>query len=148
MTSASTIAIAPAQPDDVPAILTLLSANGLPTDGFEAHAANAYVARRDGELVAAAALESYPDGGLLRSVVVSTACRGERIGQRLVEHIIDLARAKRLPALYLLTTTAADYFPKLGFVATSRESVPESVRQSLEFTTACPASAAVLVRAL
>jgi amino-acid N-acetyltransferase len=148
VSGASTIAITPARPDDVPAILALLSANGLPTDGFEAHAANAYVARREGELVGAAALESYLDGGLLRSVVVSTTYRGERIGQRLVEHIVDLARAKRLPVLYLLTTTAADYFPKLGFAATSRESVPEGVRQSLQFTTVCPASAAVLMRVL
>ncbi len=50
--------------------------------------------------------------------------------------------------MFLLTETAAHFFPRFGFRAISRGEVPESVRASLEFTTACPKSALVMERAL
>jgi amino-acid N-acetyltransferase len=46
--------------------------------------------------------------------------------------------------VFLLTETAAKFFPRFGFRAVSRADVPESVRASLEFTTACPQGALVM----
>jgi len=48
--------------------------------------------------------------------------------------------------MYLLTTTAAHYFPKFGFTETTRETVPDDIAATEEFTRACPASAVVMVR--
>jgi amino-acid N-acetyltransferase len=50
--------------------------------------------------------------------------------------------------LFLLTTTAEDYFARLEFERVTRAEVPPGVANSLEFTSACPASAAVLRRTL
>jgi amino-acid N-acetyltransferase len=143
-----TIDITPARQDDLAAISRLLTADGLPIDGLAAHLDSALVARDAGRVVGAAAVEIYRDGGLLRSVVVDPEFRGTGLGRQLVEAVTSLGRARGLPALYLLTTTAAGYFPKLGFVAIPRDQVPASVQQSVEFTSACPASASSLMKPL
>jgi arsenate reductase len=136
--------IDPARPDDAPAILALLEASHLPTDGLPDHLATAIVARQNGRIVASAALEMYPDGALLRSVAVDPALRDTGLGTRLTEAALRLAEQRQTPAVYLLTTTADRFFQKFGFAAISRADVPASVRQSVEFTSACPASAIVM----
>ena len=103
-----------------------------------------FVAEDNARIVGAAALECYDDGALLRSVVVEASARGLGIGKRLTMAAVEQARSLELPAVYLLTTTAAAFFPKLGFELTTREAVPPSVRQSIEFQSACPGSANVL----
>jgi N-acetylglutamate synthase-like GNAT family acetyltransferase len=50
--------------------------------------------------------------------------------------------------LYLITTTAAPFFERLGFEPVQREAVPEGIRKSPEFASICPTSAAVLRRSL
>jgi amino-acid N-acetyltransferase len=130
---------------DEPAILRLLADNGLPTDGLLDHLDTALVARLGSRVVACAALEVYADGTLLRSVAVETALRGSGLGQHLVRAALDLARERGSTAVYLLTTTAEEFFPRFGFRRISRAEVPPGVQTSVEFTSACPASAAVMV---
>ena len=67
--------------------------------------------------------------------------RGTGLGMRLTEERIGWARKQRLEALYLLTTTAAPFFGRLGFVEVARASAPAAVQTSREFATACPAGA-------
>ncbi len=50
--------------------------------------------------------------------------------------------------LYLLTTTAADYFERRGFTRIERSQVPERLRATAEFQGTCPASATVMKAAL
>jgi amino-acid N-acetyltransferase len=133
---------------DGPSILQLLREAGLPIDGLVEHLNTAVVARDGAALLGCAALEVYPEGALLRSVVVAPAARGRGLGQRLTEAAITLAESLGAPALYLLTTSAEAYFPRFGFVRTTRERVPASVQQSIEFRSACPASAVVMGRTL
>ena len=148
MSAPAAVDIEPARRSDLEAIHDLLLLNHLPLDDFDRHGDSALVARQDGRIVGAAALEEYGDGGLLRSVVVAAEHRGTGLGQRLVDAVMQLARSKHLPAVYLLTTTAATYFPRMGFVPISRDRVPAGVQQSVEFVSACPASAAVLMKRL
>ncbi|HLG53825.1 MAG TPA: arsenic resistance N-acetyltransferase ArsN2 [Vicinamibacterales bacterium] len=143
-----TTGITPAQPEDLAAISRLLSADDLPLEGLADHLATTLVARSQGHVVGAAGLEVYAEGGLLRSVVIDRGFRGTGLGRQLVEAVTGLARARGLPALYLLTTTAAAYFPKLGFVVIARDEIPMGVQQSVEFTSACPASASALMKRL
>jgi N-acetylglutamate synthase-like GNAT family acetyltransferase len=49
-----------------------------------------------------------------------------------------------MPAVYLLTTTAESYFPRFGFVTVPRAAVPEGVRTSIEFRSACPSTATAM----
>jgi amino-acid N-acetyltransferase len=142
------IDIEDAAASDRVAVLALLADAGLPADGLEQHFATAIVARRDGVVVGSAALEIYQHGALLRSVAVAAVARGTGLGVRLTEEAIARARARRMPALYLLTTTADRFFPRFGFTTITREEVPDSVKSSVEFRSACPASAVVMRKAL
>ena len=136
-----------AMPEDVAAMLELLRGNALPLDGLLDHLPTALVARSLGRVVGVAALEVYDDGALLRSVTVDATLRGHGVGNRLTAAALDLAGTLRLPAVYLLTTTAEGYFPRFAFSRISRDEVPPGVQQSVEFRSACPASAVVMKRA-
>lgn len=133
---------------DLEGVLALLADYKLPPEGLAEHLETTLVARRAGRVIGSAALEMYVDGALLRSVAVSREFQGQGIGRRLTEAAIALGQSLRTPAIYLLTTTAEGYFPKLGFERTDRDVVPESVKASVEFKSACPASAIVMSRLL
>ena len=143
-----THAVQAARPDDFDGISELLRDNKLPTDGLREHLATALVVRDADTIVGSAALEVYEDGALLRSVAVAPGSRNSGLGQKLTDAAIELARARGVPALYLLTTTADRYFPRFGFERMDRSGVPAGVQRSVEFTSACPASAIVMRRVL
>ena len=134
--------------DDLGAIERLLVASGLPLDGARNAFANGVVARERGEVVGAAAIERYGPAGLLRSVVVEPTVRGTGIGATLVDSSELLARDLGINELYLLTETAETWFVNRGYRAIGRDLVPEAVRGSIEFTTACTSTAVAMRRAL
>ena len=133
-----------ARSDDLDAVLRLLTENHLPLAGLREHLATTLVARQDGTIVGSAAVEMYADGALLRSVAVAPAMQRHLLGRELTEAAIHLAQERDARAVYLLTTTAAEYFPRFGFEPITRADVPASVQTSVEFTSACPASATVM----
>jgi amino-acid N-acetyltransferase len=128
---------------DLPVVEGLLLQAGLPLDGLR-KSQRLMVARIDGRIVGSAALEAYENGVLLRSVVVAEELRNSRIGQRLTSAALAAASAMGHRMAYLLTTTADGFFGRFGFVAIDRAEVPADVKQSVEFTSACPASALVM----
>ena len=137
-----------ARPADTADILALLAHYHLPAAGLEDHLKTTLVARRQSRVVGSAALEVYADGALLRSVAVAPEVQGQGLGRELTGAAERMARGLDIPALYLLTTSAEAYFPKLGFERIAREDVPESVQTSVEFTSACPSSAIVMRKQL
>ena len=138
------IDIEQAGPRDQQNILDLIAACGLPEAGLRHHLDAAVVARADDRIVACASLELYGDGALLRSVAVAHTMRGSGVGRRIVQAALALANERGAASVYLLTTTAEHFFPKFGFAPVSRDEVPPGVRQSVEFQSACPASAVVM----
>jgi N-acetylglutamate synthase-like GNAT family acetyltransferase len=132
---------------EFPAIEVLLVQAGLPLEGFR-QSEKLTVATLDGRIVGAAALEVYPNGVLLRSVVVAEDLRGSGLGQRLTAAALLAASRAGHRTAYLLTTTAGGFFRRFGFAAIDRSEVPADVSQSIEFTSACPASALVMRAAL
>ena len=114
------------------------SERDLPTAGVRECLGHAVVARENGRLVGCAALEVYADGALLRSVAVDERLRGRGVGHQLTEAALALARQAGAPAAFLLTTTAGEFFPRFGFERITRDEVPAGVRDSIEFTSACP----------
>jgi amino-acid N-acetyltransferase len=137
-----------ARPEDLAAILELLERHRLPPDGLRDHIATTLVARRAGSVIGTAALEIYEDGALLRSVAVAPEAQGHGIGRQLTSAAVRWAHELQAPAIYLLTTTAARYFPRLGFERIERADVPAGVRTSVEFASACPSTAIVMRRML
>jgi amino-acid N-acetyltransferase len=144
----SEVLIEDAMPADASSVLGLLERTHLPTDGLLEHLSTTLVARDSGRIVGSAALEIYNDGALLRSVAVDPAMQGTGLGHRLTEAVTERAIEMGVPALYLLTTTAEHFFPRFGFSRIERDDVPASVQQSVEFQSACPASAVVMRKLL
>ena len=140
--------IRPAVSSDLARIEQLLVASGLPVAGVAEALSGFFVAEHKGTLVGVVGVEECCEYGLLRSTAVEAAWRSRGLGRKLVEHAIAAAEAKGVKALYLLTTTAERYFPSFGFAPTSRDLVPTPVLESVEFRTACPASATVMTRDL
>ncbi len=141
-----TVSIQVAEASDLPAVLALLDRSGLPRDGLAEHLGTTLAARENGAIVGCAAVEVYGSAALLRSVAVEVTRRGEGLGERLTEAALGLARERGVQEVFLLTETAAGFFPRFGFRSIERNAVPAIVQASVEFTSACPASAMVMVR--
>ena len=62
----------------------------------------------------------------------------------MVDAVRGEAAALGLERLWLLTTTAADFFERMGFQRTDRDSAPPAVRSSAQFAGLCPAGATCL----
>lgn len=139
-------AVQPASRKELPEILELLKEADLPVEGVEEHLESFLVARHGGALVGCVGMEIYGDVGLLRSLAVRPSTRGAGVGRRLVEELFQRAREKGLTALYLLTTTAEEYFPRFGFVVVQRQDADPRLHASEEFRGACPDSAICMVR--
>jgi amino-acid N-acetyltransferase len=93
-------------------------------------------------------LELLGEVALLRSLVVSAQRRGQGEGLALLRHAEAHARQQGVRALYLLTTTAAEFFARHGYRPADRESAPPAIRATREFAGICPASSAFMFRIL
>jgi amino-acid N-acetyltransferase len=131
---------------DLEAVFSLLDRSGLPTAGVADNFSQFLVAEADGRLVGVVGLELYGESALLRSAAVEESWRGSGVGRVLVERALDLARERGIEDVYLLTTTAENYFPKFGFVCVRRDEVAQGVQSSVEFRSACPESATVMCK--
>ena len=65
-----------------------------------------------------------------------------------MRRVLDHARERGVQDVYLLTTTAEDYFPRFGFRRVDRREVPAEVQASVEFRKACPGSAVAMRKSL
>lgn len=99
-----------------------------------------------GHDVAFGGWEMYGRDALLRSIVVPQKTRGGGVGREMVLALIDQARARGVTRLWLLTTTAAAFFAKMGFRQVDRATVPVAIAATAEFADLCPASAVCMSR--
>jgi len=137
------VALRRAQPADRPTVEALLRTRELPQDGLLDHFENFWVADSDGEVLGTAGLEVHGRLGLLRSLAVHPDAGGAGIGSRLTWQLLEEAVGLGLREVFLLTTTAADFFPRFGFVRLRRREVPQDLQKSAEFI-ACPVTATAM----
>ncbi len=141
--------VTPAVASDLPAIVDLLAANGLPTADVQEGSAPAFwVIWREKRLIGVIGLESFGTVGLLRSLAVSAEHRRTGLGVTLTHALESHAMRSGLTSLVLLTETAAGFFKRLDYEVVTRDEVPASVQASAEFRTLCPASAVCMMRRL
>lgn len=141
----------PAQGADLPGIVTLLTACGLPaSDLNEASLAHFQVVESAARLVGVAGLDVAAGHGLLRSVAVAPDFRGTGVASRLVKTVEDAARNSALTALYLLAkdAKAASYFARIGYAPVDRARVPPALLALPEFSQLCPQSSPCLRKVL
>jgi N-acetylglutamate synthase-like GNAT family acetyltransferase len=144
----ATFTCEPARPHDLGHALALLRAAKLPDQGVADQFGHYMVVRNLGELVGLCGVEVHGKYGLLRSLVIDPAFRGEGAGDCLVRGILDFGRRLELRALYLFTGDTEGYFQRHGFQAMARAEAPEEVRRSWQAQTGCPESAVLMTRSL
>ncbi len=144
-----TLSLEPATVDH-PYVESLLERNGLPTGDLdpERDALFLYVCFRGDERVGVGGVEIHGANGLLRSVVVEEDARGTGIGRALCEKLEGRAAAAGVERLYLLTTTAGEFFRDLGYEAADRADVPASISETSQFSELCPSTAVCLSKRL
>lgn len=142
------IVVRHARKTDFSSVVALLAAAQLPPDDAASWIDHFVVAERDGEVVGAAGLELYGDSALLRSVVTANDVRGTGTGAALTNAAIEWARAMRIESVYLLTTSAGDWFPRFGFERITRDDVPAEVKASVQFQLVTCSTATVMRRKL
>ena len=134
--------------DDLGYVEDLLAAADLPTEDVQAKPGSFVVALADGRRVGVGGIEQYELAGLLRSVVIDPEFRGEGYGASLCEALEGRARAGGVETLYLLTTTAADFFETQGYERIEQSAAPKDIQQTTEFADLCPDSATCMRRHL
>ena len=149
MTTTTIPAISPAVAGDLPAVHRLLEASSLPAaDVTAAMLAHFLVARRGGGLAGVIGLEPLGEVGLLRSAAVAAEERGRGLGLALTEAIERHARILGVRRLYLLTTTAAGFFGRLGWRAVPRAEAPAAIQGTTEYRELCASTSVCMVKAL
>jgi amino-acid N-acetyltransferase len=132
-----------AVPQDLPALLALLSEAKLPTEGVAEHLHSFFVVDDGGRIVASAGLELRGDAALLRSLAVAADVRGTGLGAAVLRRAL-LEAQDRTGGVYALTTTAEEFLSRFGFERVPRAALPPQLFESFELQDACPASATVM----
>jgi len=141
------IEIRPAQASDLIVATEWLSSEGLPTDDLTTDNMDSFiVATQAGEPVGMIGIERFAEVGLLRSLIVDTACRGAGLGARLVMALELSARNEHIRELWLLTIDADPFFARHGYVVVARDAAPEAIRNTAEFSTLCPGDAVLMCK--
>jgi amino-acid N-acetyltransferase len=128
-----TVEITPATPAHLDAVLTLLTAVSLPCEGVVEHFPHFLVAHQGGALMGVVGLEYYGASALLRSLAVAPASRGQGLGRALTTRALQAAREQGITQIFLLTETAAEFFPQFGFTRIAREEADAAVQDAVEF---------------
>jgi GNAT superfamily N-acetyltransferase len=83
---------------------------------------------------------------LLRSVVVPDHSRRLGLGQAVVTALMHQLEEQGVERAWLLTTTAAHFFERLGFASSERRSAPAAIATTPQFQGVCPSSATFMCR--
>ncbi len=137
-----------ARKEDLPLIVELLRKSNLPCEDIPSKLDCMFIAHFGEKIIGLGGVEIYGMYGLLRSVVIKEDFRGKGYGRRLCLKLIERARQRGVKDLYLLTTTAEEFFRKLGFSVVDRDGAPEVIRKTDEFHSLCPSTAVCMVKKL
>ncbi len=143
------VTVSGVRPADRAAVRDLIGACGLHTEDLtDGMLRDFLVARKGGDLVGVVGLEVCGKEALLRSLAVEEAHRGQGLGRKLAASVERVARSRGAETLYLLTLTAEGLFAKRGYEKVERESTPEKIRLTEEFSRLCPATAVCMRKSI
>jgi amino-acid N-acetyltransferase len=129
-------------------IETVLERNKLPSQDIHSKLDCFYLGYEDAARVGLGGIEVYGSDGLLRSVVIEHSVRGDGFGTALCDALEEQASADGVETLYLLTTTAIEFFADRGYVEIERTAAPPTIQQTIEFEDLCPTTASCLQTSL
>lgn len=136
-----------ASEQDFAAICALLKEFGLPYEDLSPLSLDQFWVVKDADGVTGViGMEQSGEVALLRSLAVAQPRQGQGWGSRLVAHLERLAKEAGVNSLYLLTTTARDFFTQRGYQVINRQEAPEALQASSEFASLCPDTAVCMVK--
>ena len=144
----ATVTLRRADESTLPYVEALLECSGLPSADVRSKPDCFYVGYDGDERVGVGGLEIYGPAGLLRSVAIERSLRGRGYGTELCDALEAEARADGVETLYLLTTTASEFFADRGYAEVERSAVPATIRRTDEFDDLCPETALCMRRSL
>jgi amino-acid N-acetyltransferase len=129
------------------AAIALLEAASLPaSDLTDAHMEHFFFSGPESAPTGLAGVEICGAEALLRSLAVVPGQRSTGLGSALLEHAEAHARSSGVRSIFLLTTTAEEFFRRRGYRTATRESAPAAIRETREFADICPATSAFMVK--
>lgn len=136
-----------ARRSDLAGIRWLLEYAQLPAGDLDESSLQGFLVCRD-ELgvVAAVGLDVFGQVALLRSLVVDSELRGQGLGGQLTAAAEVLARQSGVESIYLLTTTADEFFRAHGYRFLARSEAPPAIQRTTQFSALCPFTAVLMVK--
>jgi len=135
--------IVPASQNSFSAAIDLLKKNNLPTEDINP-GTQLFVVEENDTVVGTVAVQYDFNVALLRSLCVSDDKRNTGIGETLVEFIEHYVQKQGVQSVYLLTTTAENFFLKKGYKKMDRKEVPEFIKNTKEYSVLCSASSSLM----
>jgi amino-acid N-acetyltransferase len=130
---------------DFAAIARLLEINDLPFSDIQENDIDFIIAKNGQQIIGCIGLEKNGSEGLLRSFAVDYNFQNNGFGRELYNRLLAYGVQHGIKTLHLLTTTAKDYFMKVGFRLDSRSNAPKIIQKSKEFSSLCPSSSTYMV---
>jgi amino-acid N-acetyltransferase len=138
-----------ANAEDWDSVSALLVESGLPVDDLDAGNLDGFLVAESGsQIVGLIGLQQIGCIGLLRSLVVAKSARRLGLGGALVSALESASKSAGVTALWLLTIDADQFFVRHGFRVISRDSAPQSIQQTEEFSDLCPGTAFLMQKDL
>jgi amino-acid N-acetyltransferase len=145
--SSSAMRIEAARRSDLAGIRWLLEYEQLPANDLDESSLERFLVCRDEKgVVAAVGLEIFGRVALLRSLVVDREMRGRGMGMQLTEAAEALAHHSGVESIYLLTTTAEEFFRARGYRILARSEAPAAIQSTTQFSALCPSTAILMVK--
>lgn len=130
-------------------MLPLLAQCGLPVADIAPGAGQEFFGIRGADgLDGAVGIERYGTVGLLRSLAVRSDQRRRGLGRALVAFVEQYAASRGISSLFLLTTSAADFFTRLGYGIAVRDEAPPGIRETAQYSGLCPASSVFMSKTI
>lgn len=129
------------------AVLSLLAENDLPTSDLD-ETKILFACLHKGDVVGTGGLEVFTDCALLRSLCVKAGMQKRGLGKFILQELEKVAVQKGVSCVYLLTTTAKDFFTREQYNTVDRKDVPLEIKNTPQFSSLCPATATVMKKIL
>jgi amino-acid N-acetyltransferase len=124
-------------------IKELLIENNLPVSDLNDRI-TFFVEKNDNEIIAAGGIEDAGTDAIIRSIAVAENYKGKGYGAQITRQLLNYAKTKNKKDIYLLTTTADNYFPRFGFKEVKRQDLPAALKSSSQYKDVCPSSAVIM----
>jgi amino-acid N-acetyltransferase len=139
--------IVPASQNSFSAAIALLKKYNLPTEDLDP-GKQLFVVEDGDRVIGTVAVEYDYNNALLRSLSVEEEKRSTGTGKELVDFIEDYVQKQGVQTIYLLTTTAADFFSKRGYEIIDRNNVPDFIKNTSEYSVICASSSTLMKKDL